>query len=315
MRAADVFIHSSPHSGSTWLGYTLGSGGDTAFVGELYRAWHLQDNVPCTVCASKGLRDCAILAGIDGTEPVAAFEHISARNGKRVIIESSKRLDWTRQFLNRSGRDTKIIHLIKDPRNRWASLRRREAAELNACIMDWCRENEEILDFVTETSVPAMAVAYDIVAADPEAELPALFRFFNSAFERRALKYWEVEHHGFAANGASSAIIQHNRFSAPPAHFATGDDRFYNTKFGQSFVDERWRAELPEEENEAILENRRVKDVLHRLGYRLTKEGIHRQQESGKPGPAVTLGSRLGGLARSMFSRRRGYDAKAGSSF
>jgi hypothetical protein len=93
MRPVDVFIHSSPHSGSTWFGYVLGSGSETCFVGELYRAWDPQDRVPCTVCAAKGLSECVVLAGIEASHPTQAFDAISSRNGKRVIVENSKRLE------------------------------------------------------------------------------------------------------------------------------------------------------------------------------------------------------------------------------
>jgi len=159
LKPVDVFIHSSPHSGSTWLGYVLGSGRQTAFVGELYRAWDAQDHVPCTVCASRGLNECVTLGGIEAVAPKEAFAFISARNGKPVIVENSKRVEWTRQFIGRPGRETRIIHLVKDPRSRWASLRRREAADMNTCMMEWCRENQEIIDFTQATALPAMRVA------------------------------------------------------------------------------------------------------------------------------------------------------------
>jgi hypothetical protein len=286
LKPVDVFIHSSPHSGSTWLGYVLGSGRQTAFVGELYRAWDAQDRVPCTVCASRGLDECVVLAGIEALAPQHAFDFIAARNGKDVIVENSKRVDWTRQFIGRAGRDARIIHLVKDPRSRWASLRRREAADMNTCMMDWCRENQEIIDFTQATGMPTMVAAYDLVAAQPETEIAALFGFFGATFDTSVLRYWEVEHHGFAANGASSAIIRHQQFVSPPKHFSTADDRFYEARFGQSFVDERWRTELPDAENEAILQNEQVRGILNCLGYGLTQTGMFRtSRAAGRESP------------------------------
>jgi hypothetical protein len=276
LQAVDVFIHSSPHSGSTWLGYVLGSGHETAFVGELYRAWDPLEHVPCTICASRGLPECEILGGIEAIDPNTAFQFISSRNGKPVIVENSKKIEWTRQFAGRVDRQTRIVHLLKDPRSRWASLRRREAADMDKCMADWCQENQEIIDFAAATSAPCKVVIYDLVAADPEIQIKDLFKFIGAAFHEDVLRYWEVEHHGFAANGASSALIQHQQFESPPAHFSTGDDRFYKAKFGRNFVDERWRAELPDEENEAIQKNEDVRKILDRLGYILTPTSIQR---------------------------------------
>jgi hypothetical protein len=168
-------------------------------------------------------------------------------------------------------------------------------------MTDWCQENQEIIAFASTMGVPRMIVSYDVVAADPRAELPRVFRFFTSTFDDRALRYWEVEHHGFAANGASSAIIQHNKFDAPPSHFSTGDDGFYKSQFGKSFVDERWRSELPPEELEAILEHDQVRHVLDQLGYRMNQEGIRPVRDPIDAPRTRSLGARLGDLARGIF--------------
>ena len=288
MKPADVFIHSSPHSGSTWLGYVLGSGSETAFVGELYRAWDAEDRVPCTLCASRGLAECTLLGGIEHAGPASIFSTISERSGKRVIVENSKRTAWTRQFIDQPDRDIRLVHLVKDPRSRWASLRRREPFNLNRCMDEWWHENQEIRQFTVTEKIPTITVAYDIVAAHPEVELPAMFEFFGSSYEPSVLRYWEVEHHGYAANGASSAIVRHQKVTNPPAHFSTGDDRFYNNMFGRSFVDERWRSELPPSECDAILQNDRVASLLRDLGFQLTPAGLERLDAHGR-----TLGETL----------------------
>ncbi len=283
LRPVDVFIHSSPHSGSTWLGYVLGSGGETAFVGELYRAWDAQDRVPCTICASRGLQDCVLLGGIEHADPTSAFSTISERNRKRIIVDNSKRIEFTSHFIGRPDRDLKVVHLVKDPRSRWASLRRREPFDLDRCMDDWWTENNEIRQFTAARKIQTITVAYDIVAADPELELPAIFEFFGSSFSSSVLRYWEVDHHGYAANGASSSIIRHQNFSSPPAHFSTGDDLFYKAGFGRSFVDERWRSELPSGECEAILGSGRITSLLESLGFQLTPSGLERRAAQDGP--------------------------------
>jgi hypothetical protein len=205
-----------------------------------------------------------------------AFRFISSRNGKAIIVENSKKIGWTRHFIDRSDRQAKIVHLLKDPRSRWASLRRREAADLDRCMADWCQENQEIIDFTSAKGIACKVVVYDLVAANPETEVRELFDFIGATFDDSVLRYWEVDHHGFAANGASSALVHHKKFICPPAHFSTGDDRYYEEKFGTSFVDERWRAELPQEENEEILRHEKVGRILQDLGYLLTQSAIER---------------------------------------
>jgi hypothetical protein len=276
LKPVDVFIHSSSHSGSTWLGYVLGSGQQAAFVGELSRAWDERRRVPCTVCASRGNEICPILGGIHNVTPVSAFPLLSARTGKTVIIDNSKDIEWTKQFVNHPDRDLRIVHLVKDPRSRWASLRRRGSTNLKDCIANWCVENQQIMKFTRSLNVKTYVAAYDIVAADQETEIAAIFDFLSMPFEVSALRYWDVDHHALAANGATSALVLHQKFSAPPSHFSTGDDSFYQNAFGRTFVDERWRSELPASENESILNNLLVGELLHGLGYCLTQGGIER---------------------------------------
>ncbi len=163
---------------------------------------------------------------------------------------------------------------------------------MEQCISDWCQENQEIIDFTSAKQQPTRVAIYDIIAANPGTEIKALFDFLGAKFEPNVLRYWEVEHHGFAANGATSALVRHKKFTAPPSHFSTGDDRFYEGKFGTSFVDERWREELPDDENEAILKNHKVQRLLNGLGYGLTKTSIHRLA---RPQPSKT---RLASLLR-----------------
>ena len=169
---------------------------------------------------------------------------------------------------------------------------------MGKCISDWCQENQEIIDFTSAKQQPTRVAVYDIIAANPETEIKALFQFVGAKFEPSVLRYWEAEHHGYAANGATSALVRHKQFTAPPSHFSTGDDQFYEGKFGSSFVDERWRDELPDDENEAILNNQKVQSLLNGLGYGLTKTSIYRL-----PRPPATIGkTRFASLLR-LFRR------------
>ena len=114
------------------------------------------------------------------------------------------------------------------------------------------------------------------------------------------LRYREVDHHGFAANGASSAIVQHHKFSAPPHHFSTADDGYCRSMVGRTFVDERWRSELPADECDAILKNDRIGSLLQELGYRLTPRRLERADSHGFSFARriLSLGRRMRGSVR-----------------
>ena len=271
-----IFVMSSHHSGSTWVGYVLGSAPEAAFVGEYFRAWSEELRVPCTICAASGLAECQILHGAEATPAHDAFRFAMERTGKPAIVENSKSLEWTRGFLGRSDVSPRFVLVVKDPRSWFASSRRRTAQDVHQAIARWCAENREYRDFLAARPGLGSTVAYDLLAEFPQREFASLFGACGLTYTDEALKYWTREHHGFAANGASDAILRGGKFASQPGHFRTGDDAFYDKRSQSLFRDDRWRSELTAAEDLAIRENREVAELLASLGFRLTKDGMGR---------------------------------------
>jgi hypothetical protein len=269
-----VFILSSWHSGSTWIGYVLGSGEESAFVGEYHRAWNEAIRVPCTVCAAKGLPACEVLHEVELAPADMAMELATQRTGKRVIVDNSKVIEWIKVFAQQADWEKRVILIIKDPRGYYESARRRASCDVNETMTRWVKENESFLDFIANSGLPSVTISYDLLAQSPVASYRKLFKFCGMKFSKEALAYWRVEHHGFAANGATDAMLKSNAFKSKPGHFATGDDNFYSKNSGTLFRDERWRTALSEEELQAIKGNAEVRGLLARLGLALTDEGV-----------------------------------------
>ena len=273
-RISVTFVLSSRHSGSTWVGYVLGSTPESAFLGEFYRAWDEHARVPCTVCAGRGLRACTVLHGIESTRPEYAFDIAAKRTSKRMLIDSSKQLEWTAKFLDRDNIDVRFVHIFRDPRGWLSSFRRRYVGTRDEALALWCKENREFHDLIGSTGGRGVSVNYDLLALSPKRLFSDLFDFCGLPFSDASLYYWNTEHHGFAANGASEALIKNSNLIAPPSHFATGDDAFYKEHSQHLFHDTRWQAELTSEENAAIQQNEEVKTLLASLNFRLTDDSI-----------------------------------------
>src|SRR5690242_13841588 len=92
-----------------------------------------------------------------------------------------------------------------------------------------------IAEFIRRSGVPFTTIFYDEIATNPKA-FDRLFRFLGLSPQRSALNYWTKEHHGFAANGASSLLLR----SLPQPRFTTGDDAFYSSIGPGNFYDQRW---------------------------------------------------------------------------
>jgi hypothetical protein len=273
-----IFILSSWYSGSTWVGYVLGSGPESAFVGEYHRAWNDAIRVPCTVCAARGLQCCEVLYDVEKEPADKAFDLAVSRTGKRVIVDNSKSIDWIQRFSVSDDQDMRIILVIKDPRGYFESARRRGRGNINDVMAHWCKENQEFRNFMRASNIPSMTISYDSLAKCPKAGFRRLFKFCGMTFTKDAIAYWNIEHHGFAANGASDAILKAHDFTQIPEHFATGDDAYYRRKSQTFFHDERWRTALSPAESRFIQGNAEVKELLDSLGFALTETEMKANQ-------------------------------------
>jgi LPS sulfotransferase NodH len=236
-----VFILSSMHSGSTWVGYVLGSAQESAFVGEYYRAWNEAIRVPCTVCAAKGLPACEVLHDVEKARADSAMELAAQRTGKRVIADSSKVIDLIKVFDEQAGWKKRVILIVKDQRGYYESSKRRGSGDVTETMTRWVKENQAFRDYLVNSGLRSVTVSYDLLAQSPISRCRQLFKFCGMTFSREALAYWRVEHHGFAANGATDAPLKNSAFENVPAHFATGDNSFYSKNSKTLFRDERWR--------------------------------------------------------------------------
>ncbi len=270
-----IFILSSAHSGSTWVGYVLGSTAQSAFLGEYFRPWDSTARVPCTICATRGLPSCTILHGAETRPGSEAFRFAAERTGARVLIDNSKQIGWAHMFAGQPGLACRFVHIVRDPRGWVASTKRRGNGDLAGARDVWLAENAAFLTAGKQEGVPAATVCYDLLALRPATTWRRLFRFCGLRFAPTALRYWETEHHGFAANGASDALVK-AAGGAPPGHFATGDDGFYARQSRQNFHDDRWRDSLSQQEQDDIRNDPRVGTLLGKMGYRLTRTGIGR---------------------------------------
>jgi hypothetical protein len=268
-----VFILSSPHSGSTWTGYVLGSNPASAFLGEYHRAWKDRYRTPCIVCNARGFGFCEVLSDL-GHEPVErAFDLAFARTGKRVVVDSSKDVDWIQSFRGDDTFDIRLVHLVRDPRGFFASAKRRVTDGLDHVMSKWCKENEDLRDFIAASGLRSVTASYDLLAQSPETEFRRVFERCGMAFTEECLRYWDVEHHAWAANGASDAILKGKGHGDL---VATGDVDFYQRKSQTLFHDLRWRSALTPAQSTTIESNNRVRRLLRSLGYSLTDSGIQK---------------------------------------
>ena len=247
-----IFILSETRSGSTWLSYVLGSHQDTAYLGEYQRPFIMPGHTSCRLCESKGRTSCEYLHGIEKIETKNAFDFAFSRLKKTTLIDCSKWLSWLENFVDDKRFIKKVIHLHRDPRAWYASEKRRNPRlKVTNSIHNWINTNKQIKLAMTKWKIPNTTIFYEELCINPKKNFPKIVdTLIGQPFEEQALEYWNIEHHGLGANGASLNNLK--RYSNK--HVTTGDDKYYVSKHMQQFIDLRWQQELSSDEINSIQE-------------------------------------------------------------
>jgi|HubBroStandDraft_6_1064221.scaffolds.fasta_scaffold40775_2 hypothetical protein len=270
-----TFILSSDYSGSNWVGYVLGSGQHSAFLGEFWRAWSSEFRQPCSWCAAHGHAVCDVLDGVEKYPEREAMETAFSRIGKPFLVDSSKRKKWAELFVIPNSRyEVRLIHLIRDPRGFVTSWRRRGRDDLRRLAAEWLDENLRLREFLQAGAAKSTTVFYEDLAESPLTNFAELCSFIGFPFEPAALRYWEKAHHGFAANGASSPLLYKAPHSSALEYFVTGDDSYYRERGQTTFVDQRWKHQLSPSEGLAIVEHPALADFLKLYDRALSPGGL-----------------------------------------
>ena len=243
-KVAVVFVLSAPRSGSTWLSTVLGSNSWAESLGEYYRPFTRPGHFECSMCEADGLSECAVLHGISKVRQRGAFHFAAKRLGNSVLeFDSSKSLDWSKEFLFRDDIEPRLIHLVRNPCGFVESQgRRKPQLSHDELLWNWEDTNRGIEEFSAASGSPFILACYDDLADDPNSHFPRLCDFIGFAWEPEAINYWLVPHHGLAGNGASSLYLRNRQRNVYP----TGDDDFYSELAQQrSAADRRWVDRLP----------------------------------------------------------------------
>ncbi len=262
------------------MGYVLGSLRGAAFLGEFYRGWDDALRQPCTMCAARRLDRCRVLQGVENVPVRQALEWAFDRTRARVLVDSSKVTEWIETASGGSANlDIVIVHLIRDPRG-WLASRWRRAPALDTgwLIRHWLDRNAAIREFADRHGYRHGTFLYDELSIAPMRGFGRLAKFCGLRFDKAALQYWDFEHHGFAANGATSAALPDGTSADRLPHFVTGDDAFYADQRKRLFVDMRWRSELSAEHVSLVSTDVEIRKLLLGCGAVMTELGLVRQR-------------------------------------
>jgi len=260
MNSTVVFILSANYSGSTWLALLMGSHSQACYAGELNKMFH-DDPVPCRLCEEKG-SVCPIFYDVAQTKARHIHDLVLARTGKKVLVDNSKTVSWSRKFLQENRFQRKYVHLLRDPRAIAYSLQLRDRS---IDITDWMKKNGDIRDFLQENELDSRAITYNELAERTDATLAQLCGWLGLVFEPEQKAYWNFEHHGPGRNGATAAFLD---------HYVPSDEQFYSDTKRTQFHDLRWKEKLDMKTHEAIVCNKELPAFLKEFELEFSENGL-----------------------------------------
>lgn len=247
-----IFIGGAGHSGSTLLGFLLGSRADTFYAGEAAKVRFLGDadkplrKRSCKLC---GL-DCPVWSTFRPRAEPDLYEQLSRHVARPIVVDSAKGLDWLPagiEAVQRGGGRAVLLFLTRDGRavinSRVRKYPERDPAEE---IARWRRSIEGTGAVFEAHTGPRLHVRYERLATEPEAVLREICDVVGIGYAPSMLRFAEHEHHVLGGNNGTQfqvARAQQRVVDGPPAR---SRDYYADHPDGIQ-LDLRWRSELSAE--------------------------------------------------------------------
>jgi hypothetical protein len=273
-----LFILSTNYAGSHYLSLLVGSHSRATHIGEIHRFRNEQiHKEPCFSCGD--YRKCPVFRGIEPGRIHDIHETVfrNLRPEIDLLVDNSKKSSWAANFIGHAAFESRLIHLIRDPRalirrwdmgydtpgKRWHQrqklLRRMPGRAISILtarprllyVYKWLEQNRRFTDFLGRNRLEHQLMTYRDLATNTAAEVEGLMKWLGLKFEPGQIEYWNFEHHG----------TQKSEYE------------WIKQKKG-SYFDTRWKSYLTEQEQLQIIEHPLVQRYLAELNICANDEGL-----------------------------------------
>jgi hypothetical protein len=247
------FIIGAGHSGSTLLGFILGSHRDGFYCGEAAKTRYLKDDSKilvkrvCKICGA----NCPVWKNIWIDETKNLYGQIATKMQRSLIIDSSKNTDWIQHqlslleqtsvrpfllFLQRDGRAVINSRIRKYPN--------KESIEL---IKNWIKQINLTNILFSEFSQKKLKISYEELATNTASTVQRICRFLEIDYQPEMLSYAQHEHHVLGGNNGTQFLIaqaQREKISSPFVQLHEQNRHYYESRGSEITLDLRWKQEL-----------------------------------------------------------------------
>lgn len=215
-----IYVAGSSHSGSTLLDLLLGSHSGVESVGEAKKLPELLSRIaaggqPLCTCQSE-LGKCPLWGDLlsrdlgdlarDAAANASLLGSILEKQGKSVVLDSSKTLGRALLFARSDLFSPVFVHLLRDSRAVVFSSKRKKSNQLNrghgiletAC--SWQKLNFRIPRRVGKHGARFLSVRYEDLTHDPRSVLETILDAAGLSWEDSMIQFREHIHHNVEGN-------------------------------------------------------------------------------------------------------------------
>lgn len=247
------FIAGTGHSGSTLLGFILGSHSHSFYCGEAAKTRFLGDEGKklakrvCKLCGT----NCPIWGDFSIDKTVDLYEQVAAKVHRSIIIDSAKNVDWIEDQLFALKQTTAqpfLIFLQRDGRAVINSrIRKYPNKDIRELINDWRNQIRSTNTLFETFPHKKLKLHYEDLATAPAAVLLKLCNFLDVEYQPQMLNYAEHEHHVLGGNNGTQFLVakaQSDRLKDPFVSLSERNKHYYEGHDLQIALDLRWKHEL-----------------------------------------------------------------------
>lgn len=248
-----IMICGAGHSGSTLLGFVLGSLPDAFYVGEGAKIRFLHDprkplhKRACKICGP----DCEIWSGFHWDPASPVYSQIAAHTGATRIVDSSKNTTWIAARTAELATDPAtgyLVRLLRDGRavmnSRFRKYPDKDPVEQ---ILAWIEQIDATNSIYDRFPGPKFTLHYETLATSPERTVRDLCRFLDVPHESEILNYRSKRHHPLGGNNGTQFLVAREQGGGRDLASRNQRNReYYDAHSGAIELDLRWQSEMTE---------------------------------------------------------------------
>ena len=177
--------------------------------------------------------------------------------GTRLLVDSSKNTRYSRVALHQlrkaSGIEPYLIWIWRDPRAVINSYRRKfPQLTVDHFIRDVKRMQSRKSKLYEDIAVKKAFIRYEDLCASPERVLSGLCNLLRIDYHSNMVNYWRHDHHHLAGNSGTKTLVA--KYHGIPKAYS---DKPWSADFYRGHplaitLDERWKTELPKDDQTRI---------------------------------------------------------------